>query len=215
MSEKTTAELEAENQAQTETVETTEVTETKQPETQTEESPYEKQLKELQARAEAAESKLTEKEEIIENKNRAIEAQKQKLKKSTPEDELTERLLARVEERQTEKSVESRVQALTSDKAEQDVILHHYRSSIVKTGNVDNDLKMAVALTDGDKNWEQRANRAMEERREDFITGFAGSSLRGETKNSTIRNPIHAAAAEIVRAVNPKAVERLDDYFKT
>lgn len=211
MSEEYTTQPEVENEAQTETVETTE---TKQPEAQTDESPFQKQLEELQKRAEEAEAKLQEKDKLIENKNRAIEATKKKLKETTPEDELESRLLARLEEKQNEQSLSAKIKALTSDPAEQEVIERHYKSSIVKTGNIETDLKNAIAIANSDQVWEQRRNRAMEEQRENFMTGFAGSSLRGDAPGSKIRDPIHAAAAELVRAVNPKAVDRLNEYFK-
>lgn len=210
MEDQQTTQTEVENQSQMETVETTE---TKQPEAQ-EESPFKKQLDELQKRADEAEAKLQEKDKIIENKNRAIEASKKKLKESGPEDELESRILARLEEKQNESSLDSKVKALTDDATEQELIKQHYKVSIVKTGNLENDLKNAVALANADRVWEQRRNRAMEERREDFLTSFSGTSLRGDAAASKVRDPIHAAAAELVRAVNPKAVDRLNEYFK-
>lgn len=214
MNEENTTKLEVENQAQTETVETTEGSETKQPVAQTEELPFAKQLEDLRKRAEEAEAKLQEKDKLIENKNRAIEATKKKLKEPTSEDELEARLLARLDEKQNERGIIAKIKSLTNDPIEQEVIQRHYESSIVKTGNSDIDLKNAVAIANSDHIWDQRRNRAMEEQRENFMTGFAGSSLRGDASGSKIRDPIHAAAAELVRAVNPKAVDRLDTYFK-
>lgn len=209
MNEQKTTQPEVENQVQTETDETTEQIESKQPETQGSESPYEKQLAELRKRAEEAEAKLQEKDKIIENKNRAIESTKAKLKDVTPEDELEERLLKRLEEKQQKESISSRVSALTNDAAERDVILHHYNNTIVKTGNFEEDLKNAIALANRDNVWEQKRNRALEERREEFMTSFAGTSLRGESKTTHISDPILAQAAELIRAVNPKAVDFL------
>lgn len=209
MPEQKTIQPEMENQVQTETVETTEQIETKQPETQGSESPYEAQLAELRKRAEQAEAKLKEKDEIIENKNRAIETTKKKLKEVTPEDELEERLLKRLQEKQQVESVNARVSALTNDPAERDVILHHYNNSIVRTGNFEEDLKNAIAIANRDNVWEQKRNRALEERREEFMTSFAGTSLRGEGSAPRITDPILAQAAELIRAVNPKAVDFL------
>lgn len=209
MDDQKTTELEVENQAQNETGENNQSNETKQPETQTSESAYEAQLKELKKRAEEAEAKLEEKDKIIENKNRAIESSKKKLRESTPEDELEERLLRRLEEKQQIGSVKSRIGALTSDPNEQELILHHFEKTVQRTGNFEEDLKNAVALANRDIVWEQKRNRAMEERREDFMTSFAGTSLRGEASAPKISDPILAQAAELVRAVNPKAVDFL------
>lgn len=216
MEDQKTAELEAENQAGTETQQSSDVSGTKQPETaNTEESPYAAQLRELQKRAEEAEAKLKEKDEILQNKNRAIEKQKEKLKDSSlSEDDLLDRLSKRLEEKLTTKDLSAKVASLTNDEAEREVIIRHYQSSIVKTGNIEEDLKSAVALADRDRVWEQRRNRAMEERREDFITSFSGTSLRGDVKSSRPSNPIQAAAEELVRSINPKAVEFLEKQFK-
>jgi len=217
MIERTPAELAAEKQAE-ETVDTTgnltDEADLAGDVDKQEESPYAKQLEELRKRAEGAEAKLKEKEDLIEHKNRAIEASKKKLKEIPAEDEIADRMLAKLEARQSERDVAARVNAITADEAEREVIMSHYKSSIQKTGNVDNDLKMAVALADSDKVWEQRRNRAMEERREDFMTSFANTSLRGDAGGSKIRDPIYAAAAQLVQNINPKAVGRLDEYFK-
>ncbi len=210
MDEQKTTETEVENQSQTETVETTE---TKQPDAQGK-SPFQEQLDELRKRAEEAEAALAEKDKLIENKNRAIEATKKKLKESSPEDELEARLLKRLEEKHLSQELSARIKSLTNDPAEQEVIQRHYNSSIMKTGDIDIDLKNAIAVANSDQIWEQRRNRAMEEQRENFMTGFAGSSLRGDAPSSKIRDPIHAEAAKLVGAINPQAVERLNEYFK-
>lgn len=217
MPEKNTAELEAENQAE-ETVETTGIqadegqaaADGAENVEKQEESPYAKQLRELREREEKLKAELEEKEKILANKNRAIEAMKKKTAESpVSEDELAEKLLRRLEEKQSEKDIRTRISALTDDVAEREVIERHYMSSIVRTGNIDEDLKRAIAIADGDRIWEQRRNRALEERREDFITSFAGSSLRGEQKASRQADPILAQAEQIVRAVNPDAVKHL------
>lgn len=217
MSDSTSAQLEAENQVE-ETVDTTgtqtdegqAVADSEANVEKQEESPYAKQLRELQESEEKLKAELEEKEKILANKNRAIESLKKKTADtSVSEDELTDKLLKRLEERQSEKDIRSRIAALTYDVAEREVIERHFKSSIVKTGNLDEDLKRAIAIADGDKIWEQRRNRALEERREDFITGFAGSSLRGEPSKSRQSDPILAQAEQIVRAVNPDAVKHL------
>lgn len=178
-----------------------------------EESPYEKQLREIE---EKHQKEIEEKQKIIDNKNRAIEAMKKKSKESVDEpektpDDLAEDILKRVEQKQIEKVILQRVNAVTKDESERKVILHHYNNSIVKTGDVDKDLKAAVALSDADILWEQRRNRAIEEQQEDFLSNFSSAApLRGNNQGGGYQNdPILKQAAELVRAVNPDAVKHL------
>lgn len=172
-----------------------------------EESPYAKQLKELQDREKELKEQLEKKDALIVNKNRAIEALKKQPAES--EDDITEKILKRLEGKQTEQAIQSKINALTGDSAEREVILRHYKDSIVKSGNVDEDLKSAIALANRDQIWETRRNRALEERHEDFVTSFAGTSLRGETPKSNSQDPILRQAEEIVRSINPEAVKYL------
>lgn len=210
MPEQKTTELEVEKQAGTETLETESDGETKQPESTEDDSPYAKQLSELKQQKEAAEAELEKQKKIIENKNRAIEASKAKLKESAvDEDALAERLLARLEEKNVQKDVQSKISALTGDKTEQEVILHHYQNSLSATLSHEARLKAAVALAEQDKVWEQRRNKAIEEQREDFITGFAGSSLRGETQPSRQNDPMLSQAEALLRNINPEAIKHL------
>ena len=172
-----------------------------------EESPFAKQLEELRTREKELNEKLEKQNELIANKNRAIESMKKKPTES--EDDITEKVLKRIEGRQTEERVQSKVNALTGDSAEREVIMKHYQSSIVKTGNLDEDLKSAIALAQRDQIWESRSNKALEERREDFITAFAGTSLRGENPKTNSQDPIMRQAEALVRSINPDALKYL------
>jgi len=181
------------------------------------ESPYAKQLEELQKEKERLESELAKKDEIIEHKNRAIDSTKEKLKEiksKSPDEEIEERLFKRLELKNAEKEIDAKISALTDDDAEAKVIKHHLQNSIVRSGDVERDLRAAIAMANADKVWEQRANRAMEERREDFLTAFRPSSVRGETKASITSDPIRRQAEELVRAINPDAVGNLKNVFE-
>lgn len=210
MYEEKPTELEVENQAGTETSETTDVDGSKQPETSTtDESPYAKQLEEFRKKEEALKAELKVKEDLLTNKNRAIESLKKKTQDVPDEDALADRLLRKMDERNVERDIQSKIASLTSDSAEREVILRHYQSSIVRTGNVEEDLKNAIALANRDVVWEQRRNRALEERREDFITSFAGTSLRGDTGSSRTNDPIMAQTEALLRSINPEAIKHL------
>ena len=206
MDEKTPAELEAENQA----LEVDPTLETKQPESQeVAKSEYQIKLDELEA-------EKARQEEIIANKNRAIEALKEKAKKPTvDEDALLEKLAERLEQKRNDSDMSRRINALTSDEAERKLIEHHLKNSIKPTGDLDKDLKLAIGAMDSDKLWAQRQGRALEERREDFISAFAGTSLRGESAAmGKSYDPVQAAARELVRSINPAAEKNVDYYSK-
>lgn len=180
------------------------------------ESPYAKQLEELQKEKERLESELAKKDEIIEHKNRAIDTTKEKLKEvksKTTDEDIEERLLKRLELKNAEREIDAKISALTGDEAEAKVIKHHLQNSIIRSGDVDRDLRAAIALANSDRVWEQRANRAMEERREDFMTAFRPSSVRGESMASLTSNPLEREAEELVRAINPHAVKHLKNIF--
>lgn len=212
MSEQNIIQPEMENQVENETLQNESSSESKQPETQKEdESAYAKQLEELRKRAEEAEEKVRKQEEIIENKNRDIERKKEKLKDiKEPDPDLEERLLKRLEERQTINSLASRVASISDDPNEQKLIMHYLQDASARGATAEETLKNAVALANRDILWEQRRNRALEERREDFLTSFAGTSLRGEGGAPKMKDPIMAQAEQLVRAVNPKAVDFLN-----
>lgn len=155
-------------------------------------SPYEIELAELRKQKEAADALIQKKDEIIEHKNRALQAEKKKAKADpSSEDAVTERVIERL-------AFDRKVEAVTTDAAERDLIRHHYQNSIVRTGNVDDDLAMAVAIANRKTVMAQREAQAREEGRENYMTSFPASTARGSQK-STITDPILKQAEQLVR----------------
>jgi hypothetical protein len=164
---------------------------------------------ELVAKQAELERQLREKEEIILKKDKAIGDLREKAKAGPNEDELLERLAKRVDEKRSVESVTTKVNALSGDEDERKRIIEAYDSRIQKTGDVERDLKAAVAIAESETIWTQRSNRALEERREDFITAFAGTGLRGEMPKATSNDPVLNKAAELVKLINPDAAKRM------
>lgn len=219
MSDEKTAELEAENQAQTETGETTDAqtdeggdaADVDKPaeggDSAEEENPYKAELDDIQRRNAELEDALKKKEEIIEHKNRAIESTKKK-SKDFDVDSLKESIKSELRSELLEQEIQKKINVISSDRSERDLIQHHYQNSIRKTGNVEEDLMNAVALANRKTVWNERITRASEERNEEFLTSVRPSDARGATK-SIITDPVLREAAKLVRAVKPEAVKHL------
>jgi|ERR1035437_7213320 hypothetical protein len=145
-------------------------------------SPYQKQLDELKA----ANSK---KDEIIEKKNRALEAEKTKRKEAEAnkksdetEDQRMERVADQAAERRYQKgALDNKIKAFTSDPVEQEVIRKHYEQSIQQTGNLETDFERAVAIANSKLAMEQRNNDTARKDNQDLMTGFQNSSMRGSS----------------------------------
>jgi chromosome segregation ATPase len=225
MLENKTDELESENLAEKDnSTNETEQTNENAEETQTEggdvekkeESVYEQELAELRKREDDLKQELAKKEEIIEHKNRAIESTKKKLKESGASDE-KEALLKRLEALESKLSggeVKQVLSKLTNDKAEAELIEHHYNNSIVRTGDLQRDIQMAMAIANSNVVLEQKRNRALEEGNENFLASFSKTGDASGKNETVTRDPIQRAAEDLVRSINPNAVKFVKEQFK-
>lgn len=115
-------------------------------------SPYQEEAERLEAEAKAERDRLTadiaaekaDKERISKIKDKALADEKEKTRsvKESWKSELKEELR---QERLLEKAQEQ-IESLTEDPAARKVIMHHYQTSIVRTGNIANDISMALAI---------------------------------------------------------------------
>lgn len=177
-------------------------------------SPYERELAKLRKRDEEREKELAKKDEIIEHKNRALEATKKQLKEAKPSEvEELKAKIAKLESRVGGDEAKRLISTLTTDQAERELIEHHYNSSIVKTGNLVDDIQNALALANRSVVMEQKRNRAIEEGNENFLASFAkGGAVKGDQPGVTL-NPIQRQAEDLVRSINPNAVQFVKDQF--
>lgn len=118
------------------------------------ESVYKQELAKLQAEKDKAEEDKLKAEEIAEQKSGAIKEEREKRKAAeaaakalaessqVSEEELDKKLEAKLNAR----DFTQRLKSVSQDPDEQNLIKHHYETSIVKTGNVETDLARAVAI---------------------------------------------------------------------
>ena len=172
-----------------------------------EQSPYLEELEAIKKREADLVKEVEERKRQLELKDRALQAEKKKAKEATPDD-LEERIKRSVNEALQAGDVSRHVNGLTSDTHERELILHHYENSIIKTGNLAEDVMTALAVANRKVVAEQRANAAREEGRENFLTSLPQSDIRGQQK-ATITDPVLREAAKLVQNVNPKAVQYL------
>lgn len=180
-----------------------------------EENPYEKELAELRKRDEERKAELEKKEEIIEHKNRAIETLKKKTKEV--EESKVEKLEKEIEALKSNlqgDSVKQKISQLTNDPAERELIERHYNNSIVKSGNLLEDLQNAIAIANRSLVLEQKQNRALEEGNENFLATFSkGSGVKGEMPGA-VSDPVQREAEALVRSLKPNAVKFVKEQFK-
>lgn len=213
--ENKSTELEAKNQAETETP-TKDATQssgdagtgsTGVDGVKSEESAYAKELRELK-------EKDARSAEIIEKKEATIQALKKKnVAKSDDTDDIETRVLATVRAENQAKEVAQKVTVLTRDPDEQKLILHHLNNSVVRTGDIDRDLQNAMAIANTNIIMEQKRNLAIEERREDFLTSFPANNARGNQPMQTT-DPMQRQVEALVQKMNPDAVKHVKPLFQ-
>jgi ribonucleotide reductase alpha subunit len=163
-----------------------------------EKSVYEIELERVNA-------ELAKKDDIISKKNRALEAEKKANKaidkdvlKAEIRDELKKELSQEWKSDLNQSELDRKLNALTADPAERELIKTHYNNSIVKSGNLDEDLQYALAIANRKTVFDQRVNRAIEEKNENFLTSFQGSDIRSKMSGVT-QDPIKQQAAELLK----------------
>lgn len=178
-----------------------------------EENPYQKQLDELNKAVE-------KKDEIIEHKNRALEAEKSKRKEiekkletaaPSESDELKKQIenLTKSIEAINSSKLDEKIARLTDDPVKQEVIKKHYQQSIVKTGNEELDIRRALAIADENIVYQYHENKAREEGNDLFLSGLPKSSVRGKQAGVTA-DPVAREAAELLKSWGQdKAADRL------
>jgi hypothetical protein len=141
---------------------------------------------------------LAKKEEIISFKNRALMAEKAKNKPATDvvtpteapktaltEDEILAKAMKMFEEKSSLKEVESTITSLSNDTDEQKAIRDAYQNDIVKTGNVELDLKKAIAIARANTIESYRTNKTRAEFDEKVMTMFSGGAVAGRSSEGT------------------------------
>jgi hypothetical protein len=169
---------------------------------QQEPNEYKRQLDELKAQLAEKDEQLSKKDTAIENKNKAIKA----LKKGEPDDdELVEKVAARIEARQGAKQADSTIDKLSSDVNEAKLAKFHLENTIKRSGDPLKDAKAALALANADKFIEQRQYQMQEEGRENELASLSASTQGREPSKSAYKSPVTRQAEQFLDLINPKA----------
>lgn len=177
---------------------------------------YKQRLVELEAQLKERESQLHKKDEALKNKNRAINA----LKKAAPEpedddvDALTEKVTARIEASMRAREAAAALREVSSDPDEQKLVKFHYDNSIKQSGDVQRDLKAALALANADKLYELRQAAARGEAREEEMASLAASMAPKPQPKSTIKTREMKLAESFLDAVAPEAKKYLSNHLQ-
>lgn len=175
-----------------------------------EESPYKAQLEKLNA-------EIAKKDDIISKKNRALEAEKERRKEAEKAREAeidNDKSLSKSdrealkEELRAEFRFDSLLASATTDKVEQEVIRKVYDLKIVKSGDVQEDFKNALAIARRDVMAAQLEQQAQREREESELSFYQSSDIRGS--NPQEQDPVKRMAASILRSLGQdKAIKNL------
>lgn len=220
--EKTAEELEAEKQAQAQDDIPDENDTHKNDDTQAveddkdvgddekqEESPFKKQLEELN-------DELSKKNDIIDKKERALQAEKRKNKEFKREEIVEEK---KEDVQFDEDAFEARMTAKwelkqmlkehTQDAVERELIQKIYDNRIIKTGDVDKDFRAAVAIANQNVVFDYKNGQLQREKEEDEV--LESMSFDAPSKNrSKLQDPVKKLAASILRnAGKPDAIKNL------
>lgn len=165
------------------------------------ETVYQKELKRLEDEKRQKDGALKEerrlRKEAEEKLKLAEEEQKKKAEENKP---LTaEDIDRRLEDRLKQRDFDQAVSNYTSNADEQALIRHHYAHSIRQTGNLQTDLKNAVAIANQHLVDEAKRVQYEREQAEGSMTGFQGGIVhRREGKPVYEANPNLRKAAELL-----------------
>jgi len=206
--EKTPAELEAENLALAKAEEADLVNQNGQVKTSAEiTAELQEKYKDIspdEAFAKIAED-FAKKNEIISHKNRAINALKTPKEVTPPapvvapaddmEAKFNEMLEKKFSSFQTNANVESKIASLSTDQSEQTKIREAYNNSIVKSGDVEADLKKALAIANFAIIDDYRKTKSEAEVNEMMMTRFMGGQPSGgQQDGNPLSDPIKRGA---------------------
>lgn len=170
------------------------------------ESPYKKQLEQLEVENRQKAGALEEERK----KRLAAEAAAKALaeantagdsEKNLSTEELKKWLDAKFEAR----DFDQQLAQFTGDVEEQKLIKAHYETSIIRTGNIAEDLKKAAAIANSHLVEQAKKAQAEREASEAFGTGFQGGSSSGhQAKPAYTTDPIAKGAAQLLEKFGRK-----------
>lgn len=164
-----------------------------------------KRIEELEREKADFEEQLKEKQRQIEIKDRALQKIKTRRDETKVDSTTKEELFREWEERQAEKEALAEIKRMAPDAAAQKLVMHHYKNSIVRTGDVQDDISAAFAVAN-----RKRVNELMNrERQQDEHDDLVASSMssqgtapsRGRMPPSKLRQQIESMVPKEARGL--------------
>lgn len=169
-----------------------------------------KRLKGIEDEKKKLEEDLAEKQRQLEIKNRALQAEKKKKPETTDRDSLKNEIL-------TEMRVEAEVNRVAANKNERELLMHHYQNSIVRTGNVSDDIKRALAVANANRLAELLNKQAEEDAADDVSAASMASNGYGAPQGSSKMKSATRKEAEAIlksfKGFKPEMLKKLDTYL--
>lgn len=175
---------------------------------------YQKELERLQTEKEAIETEAEKQKTILRQKNGALAEEKEKTKAAEAAAKALvetakisdEEINKKLDERFASEKFNRLVEESSADPDEQALIKHHYNTSIVKTGNVEADLKMALAIANAHLVGTARQAQIEREAQEAVVAGFhSGKNSSGRpVKPAYETNPTLKSAAALLERLGAK-----------
>lgn len=172
---------------------------------QAEENPYATRLRELEEAKQRLEEETRKKDEIIAHKEDQI-----RKKKAEPvaAPEFEERFKA-LEERLVDKDVREQIAAYSTDPNERELAFRMYKTRIVRTGDVGDDVKMAFAAANADVMLKARQEQVQQEAFESNLARSASAPYQGSS-DRVMRSQVYKLAENMLKGIDPNALKNLD-----
>lgn len=170
-----------------------------------------KRIQELEREKAALDQQLQEKQRQLDIKDRALRKRAEKPSEAKFDPQSKEELFQEWERRQTEKEAEREIKRLVPDTAAQKLVLHHYKNSIVRSGDVQDDIAAAFAVTNR-KRVTEVLNREREQDEQDDVV--ASSMMSQGTAPSRGRMPPSRLRSQIESLVPKDAHKLIDKHMR-
>lgn len=170
---------------------------------------YEVEAKRLKDELDQKDKDLAEKNRQIQIKERALQAEKKKKSEPTDRDSLKKEIL-------NEMRFETELGKTSGSQAERDVIKHHYENSIVRTGNVSEDIKRALAIANANRMGELLGRQAAEDAADDASASSMLSTGYGSPQGIKAKSAARKEAEAILKgfkSFKPEMLKKLDQYL--
>lgn len=170
-------------------------------------NPYAEKLKEMERKEKEYQETIARKDDALKNKSRALKELKgQKDSADENDDDLADKILARLEAKQAQKEFLATVDTFQADDAEKELVRK------IKEKNPSLDFKSCLAIANADSLLELRRASQRADAHEDELAGLAASMSPKPQNKTAYRSQEYKLAESFLDAVNPRAKQFLSKY---